>query len=132
MDTLKHIFYSSEALITADKVAPIISVSRRKNAEADITGALIYTGARFGQLIEGAPAAVDRLLAAIVADARHTDIRICIDETSAERWVAEWSMGYLTSADFCRYVSELCTAHDSGDGERVSSFRALLREAGSL
>jgi FAD-dependent sensor of blue light len=112
MDTFKHIFYSSEALITADKVAPIISVSRRKNAEVDITGALIYTGARFGQLIEGAPAAVDRLLETIVADTRHKDVRECIDETSTERWVSEWSMGYLTSAEFCRYVSALCTAHD--------------------
>lgn len=129
---IRRVFYSSECLTTPDQVPAIIRVSRRNNARVSITGVLIYTGGRFGQLIEGAAVDIATLLDALYADTRHRDIKICIDETSNERWVSTWSMGYLTDSVFAVHVSDLCgSAHDRSE-QRIMAFRKLLADAHSL
>jgi hypothetical protein len=129
--TIRRIFYSSEPTTSADQVPAIIKASRRNNASASITGLLIYAGDRFAQLIEGPPVGIANLLESLHADTRHRDMKICIDETSDERWISNWSMGYLTNATLARHVALLCASSDRSE-ERITSFRKLLDDAHSL
>lgn len=56
-----------------------------KNAEAGITGRLMYQAGRFVQAIEGADGDVGRLFAVIAADPRHGNIAVLFDGPIAHR-----------------------------------------------
>lgn len=68
----------------------------RLNALDGITGLLVFNGHRFCQTIEGAPAAIDSLLARLGADPRHADLQIIEDQAIAERRFRSWDMQILS------------------------------------
>jgi hypothetical protein len=72
MIDLQRLIYSSrnnivedEATITA-QVAQILESSRRKNSPIGITGALMFNGTCFAQVLEGPPDAVSTLLSSMM------------------------------------------------------------------
>ncbi|MEP7296552.1 MAG: BLUF domain-containing protein [Burkholderiales bacterium] len=76
-------------------VNDIVSVSRRTNAQRDITGALVFDGECFGQLIEGRKPDVIALMQRIETDPRHTDIRLLFSGvTGPTRRTRVWRSGY--------------------------------------
>ena len=67
----------------------------RLNALDGITGLLVFNGERFCQTIEGAPAAINDLLARLDRDPRHADVEV-IDDTEVEaRRFRSWDMQLL-------------------------------------
>lgn len=88
--------YVSSAVgrLDGESLDRILEVSRRNNARDGISGALLYADGSFIQAIEGAPEAIDRLMARIDRDPRHRDLTVISRMPIDRRQFAEWSMGF--------------------------------------
>ena len=92
---LHRIAYSSVAAVELNSlllIADILAVSQRNNARDRVTGALVYSDGRFFQILEGASADIDRVLARIVGDPRHREINIVSRIRVEGRLFPDWSM----------------------------------------
>jgi hypothetical protein len=92
--TLKSLTYTSLAeldLGSADLEA-IHRTAREVNALEGITGLLIFNGTHFLQIIEGAPDAIDDLVARLRRDPRHTGFEIRDERMIDARDFPDWSM----------------------------------------
>ena len=78
-----------------DAVSLILRQSRASNRSLGISGALVFDGERFCQLIEGTPEAVHDLAGRIERDPRHCSFRVLHDAAAATpRLCARWQAGY--------------------------------------
>ncbi len=95
-EALQSVMYSSVAArpFEADDLLELLRISRANNAEAGLTGMLLYRGGRFIQVLEGPADTVDDLVATIRRDPRHGEMRVLLRETIEERAFADWTMGY--------------------------------------
>lgn len=95
---LVRIVYLSHAVPGLDPdaiIGDILDVSRRNNARAGVTGALIYNRGSFGQVLEGPEAAVEDTFGRIEADPRHAEIQVLDLKTIDARAFGDWSMGFV-------------------------------------
>jgi Sensors of blue-light using FAD len=81
---------------TWEVVKEIVDAARRNNPAHRITGALLFDGERFCQLIEGDEAAVRALMDNISRDTRHTDVKLLFTGRSpsgptTQRWVSGYT-----------------------------------------
>jgi len=88
------------------------------NARAGITGALVFTGKHFSQVIEGPPAAVRMLMDAIASDARHRAVRMLYECKATKRRFESWAMMLVEDAGLDDLIEELWWA------QRVDAVRA--------
>jgi hypothetical protein len=98
---LVHCIYSSAATkkgFTAAELATLLEECRTKNAQADITGMLLYRDGTFFQVIEGERSVIESLLNKLEKDQRHHRVTKIILEPIEARAFAEWTMGYSTIA----------------------------------
>ena len=72
----------------------LLDVSRRNNAEAGLTGMLLYLDGHFIQTLEGEAEAVDAKYELISRDSRHRSVFIAMRQTIHERAFPEWTMGF--------------------------------------
>ena len=72
----------------------LLTVSRRNNEAAGLSGMLLYSSQSFLQMLEGEPAALDATYARIHADPRHRDLRLLLDAEVARPLFPDWSMGF--------------------------------------
>jgi hypothetical protein len=93
---LLTVLYTSRARAEFDatQLEPLLAQSREANGARAITGMLLYRDGRFVQVLEGPAGEVEALLDRIRADARHSDVRVLLDERIERRQFADWSMGY--------------------------------------
>ncbi len=79
----------------------ILRVAIRKNAEVEITGALLECRGWFLQALEGPRLQVTKTFDRIAADKRHRDITLLCAEPVAQRTFAGWNMcgRCLTASD---------------------------------
>jgi hypothetical protein len=89
----------SEAEVTAE-VAGIMASSTRNNQAAGITGALLFTGAYFTQVLEGPRTEVERTFERISQDCRHGGMMIIDLHEADERAFDTWSMALLDTRDW--------------------------------
>ena len=91
-----QIIYVSEAaeIMPKSKLYNILSVSRRNNKDANVTGALIFVENKFIQILEGDQKVVERLVSKIKNDKRHKNFDVLMEGESAERNFPEWRMAY--------------------------------------
>lgn len=96
--------YVSRATIArqnADKIIDaIVTVSRPRNAALEVTGALIFSGDSFAQIIEGPTDAIAELRARIARDERHEELLTVADGKKGSRDFADWSLAYSGTALF--------------------------------
>jgi hypothetical protein len=98
------LLYVSRSLVHDDTaevaIADIVTVSRRRNVDLGVCGALLFTGRKFAQVLEGPRVGVEELMASIVADGRHTDI-ITIQEGDIDRTrFSKWALAYCGPSAF--------------------------------
>lgn len=109
--TLFRLLYVSASLLPPDSadriVEGIVDVARARNSREGITGALLFTGEGFAQVLEGEQQAVLRLMADIERDRGHHEINIVLQAAVATRWFDGWSMAYNGTAT---YVKDLVDA----------------------
>ncbi|MBL0914205.1 MAG: BLUF domain-containing protein [Sphingopyxis sp.] len=120
----------ADPLIRDEDIAAILLTSRRNNARTGLTGALIYNGHNFMQLLEGPAKDVDVCLDAIRADPRHSGMTEVRRRTVETRDFAEWSMLY--DPEFEGYDEDLARLAANGriDAEvekMMNNFIALGR-----
>lgn len=90
--------YVSECRLPASwqeaTVTDIVAVSRARNATLGVTGALLFTGRRFAQFIEGPHDNLAAVRASIERDARHVAIRTLLTGVWQSRRFDHWSLAY--------------------------------------
>ena len=109
---LESLLYISESKMDPDdaqlEVGRILATSHAFNPSAGITGALIFTGTPFAQLMEGDEEAVSSLIDSISRDTRHTHVDIVTREPIGARRFPDWSMAYNGPSQFVsRHVTRL-------------------------
>lgn len=92
-----QLLYVSELAADCDVgvVKDIVAVSRHRNPARSLTGALLFDGEHFCQLIEGSEADVLALMHSIERDPRHTAVqRLYMGSATKGRLLQRWSSGY--------------------------------------
>ncbi len=128
---LHRVFYVSRCIGEPEDVRTIEAVAQRRNAAAGLTGALLFTGGGFAQVLEGPPAPLAAVLAAIQADPRHAGLRRLIDAPLAARRFGDWAMVLIDDAGADELVQHLLRA-PAVDAQRAESlvermFRGLAQ-----
>ena len=90
----KNLFDGSEADAAAE-VAQILAASRRNNARAEVTGALMFNGGAFAQVLEGPQRGVEDTFERIQRDIRHGDVTVLECGPVAARGFDSWSMAFV-------------------------------------
>ncbi|MEI6714153.1 MAG: BLUF domain-containing protein [Verrucomicrobiota bacterium] len=87
----------------------MVQKAQATNASVDVTGVLLHRGDWFMQLLEGPKVYVDFIRRKILADPRHTSIRILGDseEIGGKRIFAGWSLVYKKLDEDTSELSDL-------------------------
>ena len=73
-------------------IESILKIARAKNTELDITGALLYSGGYYSQVIEGLMAHLEDLFEVIQNDPRHSEVQVLHFNPVESRYFSDWSM----------------------------------------
>ena len=94
---LKTLTYTSRARLdlTDADLGAIHQTARHLNALDGITGLLLFDGARFLQIVEGAEEAVDNLVERLRMDPRHSAFEVRDERPVERRSFPDWSMELL-------------------------------------
>jgi hypothetical protein len=76
----------------------IVACARYNNKRHHISGMLLFTGAHFLGLLEGAEWDLARLWHNLTRDERHRDLLRIGDELCGVRWSPVWMMAYLDNS----------------------------------
>ena len=102
--TVYQIVYSSRNEIAGSpeevqaEVASILAVSRTNNQQQGITGALLFNGVMFAQVLEGPLDSIETTYERIQCDPRHSDVVLLSNAPSERRAFSDWSMAYADPA----------------------------------
>ena len=118
---LHRVFYVSRCLANPLEVQAILTASRQHNAMRGVTGALLFTGGCFAQVLEGEEGVLQTTMAAILADPRHDQVQNLLQGEAADRRFAAWSMAYSESSGADDLLSQLVrgAAIDPARAERL-------------
>ncbi|MGC4077962.1 MAG: BLUF domain-containing protein [Rubrivivax sp.] len=107
-------------------IAELLRVSRAFNRQHGITGALLFDGEHFAQLLEGDPAVVFPLAARIEADPRHAevDVRLRI-EGAFPRLFEQWVCGWAEQEE----VGDRLVAAEAPALAQLTAFRELVEDS---
>lgn len=88
--------YASSATDRFDerRIPDLLSRSREKNGDLDVTGLLLYEAGTFLQALEGQADVIEELFDTIRKDPRHTDCHVLLREPISERAFPDWFMGF--------------------------------------
>lgn len=130
LETLLYISESSIAPSNIQNEVDLILVSAHKfNPSGGITGALIFTGKHFAQVIEGDETVVGNLMASIAGDPRHDQINIVMRDRLSDRRFPDWSMAYNGPSQFVsRHVTQLLDFPSLSVQSRSADWLAALLE----
>lgn len=96
---LFRIVYLSEATGSVGSglmpLIDIIGVSEQNNRRDHLTGVLMRHDGRFLQVLEGARADLNRVMARVSKDRRHDNLRVLSDQPISERLFPDWAMARL-------------------------------------
>ena len=124
---MKRLLYISESNINEldapATVLHIVATSQLKNAALALTGALLFTGVHFAQIIEGPTASIKKLMISLANDQRHGNIMVVDESRITAREFPEWKMAYAGPSQFVsRHVTILAQ-----DPLRMEQRRAIER-----
>lgn len=92
------VYYSRNRIPEPDLAAAlddILATSRKNNAAADISGALMFNAGCFGQVLEGRRADLEATFQRIQHDGRHGEVSLLAFESITQRGFPHWSMGFV-------------------------------------
>lgn len=104
-----------------DNVSSILAVAQKNNRDLGVTGALLWSGDYFCQVIEGDNDTLEDLFETIQMDSRHKEVTVLHFEPIDRRSFSEWAMamaGYETTMRF------------DIEGIRTSKDEILMHETG--
>lgn len=128
---LMQLVYASRPFgFDAPTLAGILLSARRRNPALDVTGALLCRADLYLQLLEGPPAAIERLYDDIRRDDRHIEVTELVRRTVAERMFPGWAMrddpaeGVMWSPDAVHQGAPTSV----GDAEVLAIFQRLAAD----
>lgn len=114
------------------EIASILNTSRKNNQQAGITGALLFNGQGFAQVLEGPMEAVELTYERIQCDPRHSDVVLLANGLCSERTFSDWSMAYADPAAVRNRahepidLEEICANPDSGGARIIQALHQLI------
>jgi hypothetical protein len=106
---------------TKVEICDILAAAHRNNPKKGITGALLYSGGYFCQVIEGPQDVLEELFESIQMDNRHSDVTVLHFEPIESRGFNEWAMAFAGIEDTMRFDI---------DGVLASKDELKMRETG--
>lgn len=93
---LEALIYVSAAKPSVEDgdIQDILTVAEQKNREEGLTGALIYSGSIFVQMLEGSRMGLDAIMQRITNDDRHSAVIVLARDDIEQRQFSDWSMAY--------------------------------------
>lgn len=85
---------AANAPLNDGDIQDILAVAGRNNPAEGLTGALIFSGSIFVQMLEGTPINLDDMMRRIVADDRHNAVVVLARDSIQRRHFDGWSMAY--------------------------------------
>lgn len=99
MSALYRLVYASKNLLIGTEakaaVEQILAASRRNNERVGVTGALMFNGGAFAQVLEGPRRGVEDTFERIQRDPRHGDVTVLQCGPAESRGFANWSMAFV-------------------------------------
>jgi hypothetical protein len=108
-------------------IAAITEVARARNSILEVTGALISTAPYFAQILEGPGAAVDAVMASILRDPRHNDLKVLQEGPRRARWFGRWSLAFAGRSSYIGARMEPLLAEGPLDGPQVDWLLKLIQ-----
>ena len=104
------------------------AISMARNSALDITGVLVVTPGFFAERLEGPADSVDAVMASILADQRHHDLRIVQQGDIPASRFHNWRMLRFNgeSAGEGGIADVIATAHERGDPVAVRRLERLI------
>ena len=130
---LKTLTYTSRARLdlTDGELNDIHQTARHLNALDGITGLLLFDGARFLQIVEGADSAIDNLVERLRRDSRHSAFEVRDERHVELRSFADWSMELVrVSSGYRSARDEVATILPDGVSGPVRAL--VLRMSGEM
>lgn len=117
---LERLIYVSESKIDATDidivVENIVTVSQAKNADLEVSGALLFTGTHFAQILEGPTKSIALILSSLRNDPRHHNIIIVARHSILVRMFSGWEMAYHGSSQYvAHHVNRLLRKRTHSD-----------------
>jgi len=134
---MESLLYISQSCIppsdAAAVIGSIVATSVEQNSARGLTGALLFTGTHFAQVLEGETAFVDELMAKVLDDPRHNNLLVVTRECVAKRRFSDLSMAYFGPSQFVsRHVKRLLNDPSPVEKRRGAEWLTeLLREFSS-
>lgn len=129
-EPLRLIVYLSSVvqLLSESELEEILELARCRNAEANITGLLLYAEGNVIQAIEGPPDGLRQLYSKILADTRHRGVITLLDKPTDKRIFSNWSMGLAkTTRDRLDFIDGLTNFLETGEsGDQIDSRQVML------
>ena len=124
-------FYISTSRLVASEtqkqVRNVVDISIARNRSLYVTGALLFTGQRFVQYLEGAPAAIAELQLSILRDPRHEDVQTIASGSCDHRRFLTWSLAYAGPSRFvAAKVEDALNGALAGGNGRVEALAEML------
>lgn len=93
---MKRIIYCSQAThdFSPEELVTLLEVARGLNERVGLSGMLLYSNQSFLQMLEGDEDALEATYARIMADGRHTNLRLLMDAEVPAKMFPSWSMGF--------------------------------------
>jgi hypothetical protein len=93
---MKRIIYCSQATsdVSPEELVALLELSRDNNQAAGLSGMLLYCSQSFLQVLEGDEDALVATYARILADDRHTNLRMLMNAEVAAPMFPDWTMGF--------------------------------------
>lgn len=109
-----RLIYISKAKedLTYSELSKILVSARNFNSRFFITGLLIYRDDFFVQVLEGQEFHLKTLIGKIIADSRHSHLRIITEGPIEKRQFATWSMAFLDadlSPGTSDFIQKICS-----------------------
>ncbi len=91
-----QLVYCSTAvrLFRSEELDSLLAQSRKRNAEREISGLLVYHDGGFIQVLEGLESNVRGVFASILRDPRHHSVVTVLQQPITEREFAAWHMAF--------------------------------------
>lgn len=110
---------------SATEVQAILDTASRRNRERGITGGLIFTGRDFAQVLEGPEDSVAAIMANILIDSRHEDVRIVRREGIDKRSFPNWGMALIShDPATAAHIERIRSARD--DAELAEAIEGVM------
>ena len=134
---MERLLYISESRIEPTNAQPIVmqivSQSVYNNAQREITGALLFTGTHFAQILEGTQRSIEQLMSVLIADPRHQNVRIIERSPISIRKFSDWKMAYYGPSQFVsRHVLRLLNENTQSEQRRATEWLTELAHEFSI